>query len=95
MDGLVVGQKVALTKAMMNESVGSIGFVYEEYQDFDNPQGTGVSIIFQNGSYDGFSVEEQKLFLEILPVDQRYTMYDFKNVNILMRDYENGYWKFS
>lgn len=29
-----------------------------------------------------------------LNVDQRYSMYEFKNVNQVWRDYQNGYWKF-
>lgn len=94
MENLVVGQKVLLAKAMLGEPVGSIGYVYEEYTDFDGSENNAVSIIFMNGGYDGFSVKEQELFLMPLEVDSRYTMYEFRNVNQLYRDYKNGYWKF-
>ncbi len=93
-DNLVVGQKVILKKDMLGEPVGSVGFVYEIYQDFENPDSVGVSVIFMNGGYDGFSFEEQNLYLEIGDIDQRYSMYEFKNVNRLWRDYQNGYWSF-
>lgn len=94
MENLVVGQTVYLKKAMLGEPIGSKGYVYETYEDFDDPQKNAVSIIFSRGSYDGFSVKEQELFLEVGRVDQRYTMYDFKNVNQVYKDHQNGYWQF-
>lgn len=94
MENLVVGQEVTLKKAMLGEPVGSKGYVYEVYRDFDETEKDAVSIIFRNGGYDGFSVKEQELFLEIGRVDQRYTMYDFKNVNQVYKDHRNGYWQF-
>lgn len=93
-DNLVVGQKVVLKKSMLGEPIGSVGYVYETYRDFDNPNLCGASIIYMKGGYDGFSAEEQSLYLEIGDVDQRYSMYEFKNVNQVRRDYKNGYWKF-
>ncbi len=94
MENLVVGQEVYLKKAILGEPTGSKGYVYETYEDFDDPQKNAVSIIFTNGGYDGFSVKEQESFLEVGRVDQRYTMYQFKNVNQLYRDFQHGYWKF-
>ncbi len=94
MEKLVVGQEVTLRKAMLGEPVGSKGYVYEVYQDFDEPEKDAVSIIFSNGGYDGFSIKEQELFLEVGRVDQRYTMYQFKNVNQVYKDFQHGYWKF-
>lgn len=91
---LVVGQRVMLKRAMLGEPMGSLGYVYETYRDLDNPSLCGASIVFMNGGYDGFSAEEQSLFLNIGDVDQRYSMYEFKNVNQVWRDYQNGYWKF-
>lgn len=93
-DNLTIGQKVILKRAMLNEPEGSVGYVFSEYQDFENPSKTGVQIIFQKGSYDGFSYEEQCLYLQPGRVDQRYSMYEFKNVNQVWRDYQNGYWEF-
>ena len=95
MENLVVGQRVILNREMLGEHVGSIGFVYEVYQDFDYSDLSAVSIIFQSGSSDGFSVKEQEAFLIPLEVDSRYTMYNFKNVNQVWKDYQNEYWKFS
>lgn len=94
MENLVVGQEVTLNRDMMKEVAGAKGYVYEVYDDFDNPSESAVSIIFQNGSYDGFSRQEQLLFISAGRVDQRYCMYEFKNVNELLKDYKNGYWKF-
>lgn len=94
MENLVVGQTVYLKKAMLGEIIGSKGYVYETYEDFDDSQKNAVSIIFSRGSHDGFSVKDQELFLEIERVDQRYSMYDFKNVSQVNRDYQNGYWQF-
>lgn len=91
---LTVGSRVILLRDMMREKVGSIGFVVEEYPDFDK-NGNGVSIIFQNGSFDGFSVNEQNLFLQNLGVDSRYERYPFEHVMKVNKDYRNGYWKFS
>ena len=91
---LVVGSKVLLKKSMMNEKEGSVGYAFSEYDDFDG-LGTGVQIIFQNGSLDGFSVKEQNLYLENLGVDQRFSMYDFKNVNQVYSDWRKGYWRFN
>lgn len=93
-DDLVVGQKVILKKSMLGEHVGSVGYVYETYHDFDDSNCRGASIIFMGGGYDGFSVEEQNLYLEIGDVDQRYSMYEFQDINRVWRDYKNGYWKF-
>lgn len=94
MENLVVGQRVILNREMLGEHVGSIGFVYEVYNDFDNSDLNAVSIIFQGGGYDGFSASDQELYLTPLEVDSRYTMYNFKNVNQVWRDYKSGYWKF-
>lgn len=91
---LVVGQRVTLKREMLGEPIGSVGYVYEIYRDFDESNLNGASIIFMNGGYDGFSAEEQGLYLEIGDVDQRYSMYEFKNVNQVWRDYKNGYWRF-
>jgi hypothetical protein len=93
MEDLAVGQRVTLKVPMMQEKIGSVGYVYETYRNFDG-NGLGASIIFSNGSYDGFSKAEQESFLEIGRVDQRYTMYGFKNVNLLVKDYRHGYWQF-
>lgn len=90
---LVVGSKVRLNRDMMREHIGSVGFVYESY---DRHDGTlGASIIFQNGSYDGFSPEERDLFLEYIGEDPRFSMYEFEHVGQVECDYRKGYWDFN
>lgn len=95
MENLVVGQRVILNREMLGEPVGSIGYVYEVYNDFNDSDLDAISVIFQGGGYDGFSVSDQEMYLTPLEVDSRYTMYEFKNVNQVCKDYRNGYWKFS
>lgn len=94
MENLVVGQKVILNRAMMDEKAGSVGYVVDTYKDFDIEGRVGAMIIFQEGSYDGFSAKEQDLYLQVKRVDQRYSSYVFHNVLQLSRDYDNGYWEF-
>lgn len=90
-----IGMKVRLLRAMLGNEIGADGFVFNEYEDFDDPTKTGIQVIFQNGSYDGFSADEQQRFLQCLDVDPRYSMYEFKNVNRVWQDFKNGYWKFN
>lgn len=89
---LYVGSKVILLRDVMNEKSGSIGYVYEVYERGDNT--LGVSVIFQKGSYDGFSPEEQELCLQFVENDSRFSMYEFNNVNQVAKDYREGYWRF-
>jgi hypothetical protein len=90
---LTVGSKVILLRSMLGEPIGSIGYVFSTYADFDDA-GTGAQIIFQNAGLDGFSVKEQELYLEFVENDPRYSCYDFKNVNQVDRDFRAGYWEF-
>lgn len=91
---LVIGSKVVLLKDMLGEHGGSVGYVFNVYQDFDNPEKQGVQVIFSGGGYDGFSQKEQMLYLEYIADDPRYSMYEFKNVLRVEKDFRNGYWKF-
>lgn len=91
---LTIGSKVILLREMLGEKVGSIGYVYETYPDFDESGCTGVSIIFSCGGYGGFSAKEQDTYLEFVCDDPRYSMYKFKNVNQVYRDFQRGYWRF-
>jgi len=89
-----VGMKVILLRAMLGNEIGAVGFVYEEYVDFDDKSKTGLSIIFQNGKFDGFSFDDQKRYLQFLGIDPRYSLYSFRNVNHVMKYFKSGYWKF-
>jgi len=89
-----IGMKVILLRQMLGNNVGAVGYVVEEYTDFDDKNKKGVSIVFSNGAIDGFSADEQRRFLQCLDVDPRYSMYEFNNVNQVWRDFKNNYWRF-
>lgn len=89
----MIGTIFKLNRPMLGMPKGSMGYVFNQYQDFDNPNKIGVQIIFSNGNYDGFSAMEQEVFLEKIGVDPRYTEYFFENVMQVSRDYLEGYWK--
>lgn len=90
----MIGDMYKLTRAMLGNPVGAIGYVFNEYSDFDDPKGRGIQIIFSNGNYDGFSVIEQTLFLQLVGFSGRVSGYEFHNVMWVMRDFRDGYWKF-
>ncbi len=85
---MIVGDQVKLTKAMLGNDIGTLGYVYEEYGI------NGVSVVFENGSYDGFSEWEQDNFLEFVRHIRQYQNYIFTSVMEVTRDYERGYWAF-
>lgn len=91
----LVGYRYKLLRPMLGNDSGAIGFVFDQYEDFDNPDAFGVQIIFPNGNYDGFSYKEQQEFLESLGYDFRYLTYKFENVMKVSMDYRNKYWDFS
>jgi hypothetical protein len=90
-----VGNVVTLKQEMLGCKPGTRGVVFNTYQDFDDPNKLGCQIIFENGNYDGFSVTEQKLFL-----DEEYVKYipfyireyKFENVIKVSKDFESGLW---
>jgi len=85
-----VGNIYKLKRAMLGESINAVGVAYEEYTDFSGV-GTGVGVIFEGGGYDGFSEEDQELFLEKIDHDPKIAAYyRFKNVMQLSRDFDNG-----
>jgi len=89
----MTGDKYMLKQAVLGNPVGTIGYVFNEYIDFDNKNEKGIQVIFPNGEYDGFSVKEQELFLEFQGVDWRYVTYEFRNVIQVSIDFDKGYWK--
>lgn len=92
---LSVGSKVILLRDMLGEKVGSIGFVFDTYPDFSDSSKEGVQVVFQGGGYDGFSQEEQELYLQDIGVNPRYSQYVFRNVNWVYADWRKGYWSFN
>lgn len=83
-----LGDIVTLKVECLGNPAGTKGFVYEFYQLGDH---IGISVIFVNGEYSGFSYEETLTFLEDAGhVDLPYT---FSNVIKLSEDFRNGYFK--
>ena len=81
-----VGTIVKLQLACLGNEVGTRGVVYDEY----NIGTKGVSVIFENGEYDGFSEEEQRMFLKEKGICEELSTYKFTNVMQLSRDFDNG-----
>lgn len=92
---LDIGNVVTLKVDMLGNTPGTRGVVYDLYPDFDDSSKNGVSIIFENGDYDGFSIEEQELFLDkdnVINISNKVKDYKFENVMKLSRDFDNGLW---
>ena len=95
MKKLKVGDVVTLAMPMLECNPGTRGVIYDVYKDFDDPNKRGVSIIFENGKYDGFSHEDQQVFLNeehVQYVPFYINDYKFTNVMRLSKDYKNGLW---
>jgi len=84
-----VGSIVQLKVPCLGNPKGTCGVVYEAYNPggyhLDRPH---VSIIFPNGRYDGFSVDDQDDFLTFVRDSDLY--YQFTNVIKLIEDFRNG-----
>ena len=79
-----VGNIVLLTVPMLGNPIHTVGVCYEIYAN------GGASFIFENGDYDGFSEEEQKMFLHLVAHDTNLQDYHFINVMSLVDDYQYG-----
>lgn len=84
---LEIGDIVTLKIDLLGNPEGTEGIVYEKYNLGEKG---GVSVIFENGEYDGFSVGEQKEYLERIGHEDSLEDYVFVNVMKLTQDYENG-----
>lgn len=84
-----IGTIVKLKIDCLGNAIGSIGVVYENY---NIGEGNGVSVIFENGEYCGFSeIEQEEFFEEVgFTTDARIKTYNFTNVIKLSRDFESG-----
>ena len=83
-----------MNRAMLGNGAGTIGYVFSEYPDFDNAREKGIQIIFKNGCLDGFSYQEQGLYLEFLEIVEEYSTYQFQNVGQVFKDWIKSYWNF-
>ena len=84
---LKVGTVVCLKQELLDNKQGSIGICYEDYK-------TGSSFIFENGNYDGFSLEEQISLLKPIGNDENASKYVFENVIKLSNDFKEGKFNF-
>lgn len=92
MYSMQVGTMVRLKKPCLDNPVGVKGVVYEDY-------GGGVSVIFENGRYDGFSCLSSQAFgglsdIEFILFEDGFcpevSNYQFENVSCLEKDFRNG-----
>lgn len=79
-----VGTVVLLTKPILGNPIHTVGFCYETYTN------GGASFIFENGEYDGFSEEDQNIFLHVIEFSYYLSDYHFINVSNLCEDYYCG-----
>lgn len=87
---LDIGDVVKLKFECLGNEPGTLGVVYDVYE-FEGHRETwrGVSVIFQNGEYDGFGEDEQEMFLEYIYTHENFN-YTFKNVMKLSQDFDKG-----
>ena len=88
----LIGMAFKLKVDCLGNPRGTVGFVFNQYEDFDYEDEFGVQIIFPNGNYDGFGYNERKHFVEIDGYVPEYSDYEFKNVMRVSRDFQKGLW---
>ena len=84
-----VGTVVKLLVPCLGNPSEAVGVCYEEYHIGSDK---GSSFIFANGSYDGFSEDEQESFLREIGYDYNVGSYIFTNVMRVSDDFRNGFW---
>ena len=83
-----VGIIVKLKMPCLGNPKGTLGVCYEEY-------GTGLSFIFENGMYDGFSTTDYNKILERVGFEDKLSDYHFRSVIYLADDYRKDFFKFA
>lgn len=78
-----VGTIVKLKLEMLGNPGGSLGVAFNDFT-------TGTQFIFANGNYDGFSIEEQEMFVDRAGFDEKVAEYKFTNVIQLSNDFASG-----
>lgn len=89
---MTTGTIVHLKVNCLGNKIGTLGVGFNDYI-------SGCQFIFENGEYDGFSIEkyfeekqsEQILFLEEIGFDKEISNYKFKNVMQVSQDFRNGF----
>ncbi|OUX84031.1 MAG: hypothetical protein CBB95_17760 [Alteromonas sp. TMED35] len=84
-----IGTVITVDTECVGNPVGAKGVVFEHYTIGDRP---GLSVLFENGRYDGFS----EFCLEVIGVNTitttRYLQnYEFVSVLQLQEDFERGF----
>ena len=82
------GDLVKLKLPLLGNPEGTLGAVYEEYNLGNDI--VGVSVIFENGEYDGFSIQEQAKMLDRQGHNEELAKYNHKNVRQLSKDFDAG-----
>lgn len=80
---ITVGTVVKLLTPCLGNEIGTYGVGFNDYGD-------GCQVIFKNGEYDGFGLDEQEKFLIKVGFDYEVARYRFKNVMQLSQDFEKG-----
>lgn len=86
------GTIVRLKVNCLGNKIGTLGVGFNDYI-------SGCQFIFENGEYDGFSLDshfdegksEQSIFLEEIGFDDKIANYQFKNVMQVSQDFRNGF----
>lgn len=85
-----VGMLVKIKRGFLGEPKNVLGYIYENYTDFNNHREKGCSVITENGvNLGGFSFDEQDMFLEY--VENTNHHYNFTNLINLNKDYRSGW----
>jgi hypothetical protein len=87
MRDLKVGDIVKLKADLLGNDEGAQGVVVQEYFIGEK---SGVQVIFENGEFDGFSIEEQQRFLHRTGHEYSLDGYRFINVTKLSKDFDAG-----
>jgi hypothetical protein len=87
-----VGSVVTNGKGVMNVPPKSLGIVYDCY-GIEDSENMGIGIIFSNGEFDGFSIDELKdLGIKHTGrIDNYANLYQFQSVLNLQEDFEKGW----
>lgn len=85
---MLVGTIVKLKRECLENHKNTRGVCYETYSRGKAEE--GVSVIFENGKYDGFSPDEQRELLIPIGISENLINYKFRNVGRLSEDFRKG-----
>lgn len=85
---MLVGTIIKLKRGCLDNPKDSRGICYEVYNRGKGEK--GVSVIFENGKYDGFSPEEQMELLIPIGISEDLLNYKFQNIEKLREEFKKG-----